>query len=449
MKKFLVVFLICIFVFSANSAYAFNLIRDDEIESYLKKLATPIFKAADLNPNTIKIYVINDDSINAFVTDGKKMFIHTALITQTDSPNMLMGVIAHETGHIYGGHLIKMSDEITSAILRSTLGYALGIGMVIAAGKPDVGGAIALGSQRYAERSFLKFSREQEEMADNLGLGFLKKNGYSAEGLFDLLSYFNKKQSGADIDPYIQTHPLSKERLDNVGNFIRNNTGLKKQYDAGLETSHKRVVAKIEGFLGDITPAKRKYKNGSDFASKYAMSIVYHRENNFKKSLDIINSLIKENPNDPYLNELKGQFTFESGDVTQSVKSYEIASKMLPNSLLINTEYAKSMLALEEEHTKDYKKYYIEAEKILKRFQNLEPLNLSIWKNLAKAYGKNGKLAYSYYAFAEYYFLGGDFKKAKDYIELSKKRTDDVVLKEKLLILQEDIKKKANKNAEF
>lgn len=446
MKKLLVIFLILAI---AKPAYAFNLIRDDEIETYLKTVARPIFKAANLEPNSIKIYVINDDSLNAFVTDGQKMFIHTALITRAENSNMLSGVIAHETGHISGGHLIKLSGEITNAIIAATIGYALGIGLVIASNNPDVGGAIALGTERYASRSFLKFSREQEEMADSLGLGFLQKNGTSAKGLYDLLNIFSKRQAGFDADPYVQTHPLSKTRLDNIADFVRKHPDLSTKTSDEIEQMHKRVVAKIEGFLGDINQAKKKYENRNDFFAKYAKSIILHRENEFEKSMKIIDELIAKKPDDVYLHELKGQFSFESGNMLQAVKEYEKAAKKLPNSILINTEYAKAMLSVEESHTQDYHKLYKEAERILKKFNTVEPLNLTIWGNLAKAYGKNGKLAESYYALAQFHFLRNDIKKAKTYVELAKEKTSNVILKEKILELQDEIKKKSNKNAEF
>ncbi len=87
-------------------------IRDAEIEEFLRDVTIPIAKAADLNYNNIKIFIIKDSNINAFVSGGQNIFINTGLITKFKKPGAIIGVIAHEIGHIKAGHLARHEEVV-------------------------------------------------------------------------------------------------------------------------------------------------------------------------------------------------------------------------------------------------------------------------------------------------------------------------------------------------
>lgn len=429
----------------AQSGQAISLIRDDETERYLYKISTPIFKAAGLNPRSIEIYIVNSPVLNAFVAGGQKMFINTGLIVESDDPSMLIGVIAHETGHIAGGHLIKKANDAAQASIEATIGYILGIAS-IAAGAPAAGQAILVGGQHLAERGFLKYSRIHEEAADQAALKYLKKVNISPLGLATLLDKLNKEQAVFldGVSPYVLSHPLSADRVAHIQNSVREDPDFNKPKNEQYNDEHLMIKAKLEAFLDDPKKTLRIYKEEENtLASRYARSIAYYRIPELEKAIEGIDKLIEEFPYDPHFHELKGQMMFENGYVKEAIKSYEKAQEILPTSPLIQLETAVAKIALYQNTNETDQQLIKEAINSLEKVLIKEPRNSFAWRQIAIAYGKNNMLGLSYLALAEEAKLLKQKKDLKKFIRLAKKHLpEDSPASLKIKDLKDSIKDK-------
>jgi predicted Zn-dependent protease len=203
-----------------------SFIRDTEIEETLRLYATPIFKAAGLDPNGVSIYIVSDNSLNAFVAGGQKLFINTGLLLKAETPEQVIGVMAHETGHITGGHLSRVHDQLRNASAISILSTIAGVAAGVAAGRSDVGTAAILGGQNIATRNFLAYSRTQESSADQAGVKYLTAAGISARGMMEFMETLEGQEllSTASQDPYMRSHPLTTERVEFLENYVANST---------------------------------------------------------------------------------------------------------------------------------------------------------------------------------------------------------------------------------
>lgn len=411
--------------FAAFSSYAtVGLIRDAQTEKFLHELSDPIFKAANLNPNNIKIYIVNDDSINAFVSGGQNVFINTGLIVKYNTPDALIGVIAHETGHIVGGHLARSSEEMKNANTAMLLSYLLGIG-AIAAGSADAGQGIIMGGMNIAEKSYMKFTRGQEEAADKYAMQYLRSLQYPAKGLITLLEFFEEEMRAYEgqIDEYALSHPVSRKRID----FLKNNFATLNYSDhkinQKLQPLMNTVLLKLEGFMQNPDSVLKKYSSMNGDNAKYVKSIAYYRKGDYAKSLQLLDSVIKNKTNDGFLYELQGQILFESGRVSEAAIAYKKALELLDKSEAAQySAQAKIYFALAILTLKTDDKSLIDlAIKKLKEAQNFESDNPFLFKQFSVAYDKIGDEARSYLALAEYNFLIGDNKKTKKYIKLAKK----------------------------
>ncbi len=390
-----------------------SLIRDCEIEDFLYQITIPLIKAANLNPSDIKIYIVNDSSLNAFVSGGQNIFINTGLIIKYPSPDVLIGVIAHETGHIAAGHLARNSEDIKKAENQMIASYIAGIVAAVTV-NPNAGIAMIMGGSQIAERSMLKFSRQQEEAADFLALKYLAKTNNSADGLLKLLQFFNSEEDlyGQIIDEYALTHPVSKKRIS----FIKSNSGtLVHKNNPELEKKLARIIVKLEAFLGDPDQIIKIY-NQNDQNSQYARSIAYYKKGDLAKSLAIIDKLIKKNVNDGYLYDLKGQFLFESGKIMDSISAYNQAIKINPNNNLARIALATSIINL---NTKDDQLIAFAINNLMIALKT-ERTNQEIYQKLSFAYMQNNDLGNSYLALAELNLLKKDKEKTLKYIKLAK-----------------------------
>ena len=400
--KRLLIFL-AISLLPLNALAEVSLIRDAEIENTLRNYGKPIFRTAGLNPDAIKIYIVNDPSINAFVAGGQNLFLNTGLILECKNANMLIGVMAHETGHMAGGHIVKMGnkskDLSTEAILATVLGAA-----VTVAGLPDAGIAVLAGGQHLAERNFLSFSREQEVEADQYGITFLHRTGQSTQGMLDVMELLRRHQTldfGA-IDPYTISHPLSEDRIAHIRSETTNEPVIK---DDGFAEAHQRMVAKLYGFLEKPEYTFAKY-TGDDLASIYARSIAYYKQPDLAKALAEIDKLLKLRPSDPFFNELKGQFLAESGRPEQALVYYKKADELFPDSYLLKLEVGKLYA------TKGDGDIAISE---LNQAAKIEPQSSEVWRALATAYGKKGDDAMASLMLAEEARILDKKKEAKKY----------------------------------
>ncbi len=387
---------------------AVSLIRDTEIEKTLKNYADPIFRAAGLNPDAINIYIVNDDSINAFVAGGQNLFIHTGLILISENANMLIGVIAHETGHMASGHIIKREQEAEGLSLQTILTTVLGAAVTVA-GLPDAGMAVIAGGQHVSMRQYLQFSREQEVEADQRGMDYLKKTHQSAEGMLGVMQILRRQQTleFGKLDPYAISHPLSQERIAH----IRAETIDGPQYgDDGFKAQHERMMAKLYGFLRKPENTMLKYTDNS-VPSRYARAVAYYRKSDLVKSFAELDELIRQYPTDPYFIELKGQFLAETGKVDEALQYYLQADKYSPDSFLIKYEIGKLYLGKEQIN---------EAQRFLTQAVQLEPKSESTWRMLAGLYGKKGNKGMMNLSLAEEANLKGDNEQARRLARIAK-----------------------------
>jgi predicted Zn-dependent protease len=410
MRK-IIVFLV-VLMLSTPATAGINLIRDAEIEHILKEYGDPIFKAAGLNPESIKIYIVNDNSINAFAAGGQNLFVHTGLILRTENANMLIGVMAHETGHIASGHIVKRESQAGNLGLEALLTTALGAAVTVA-GLPDAGMAVLAGGQHLAERQYLQFSREQEVEADQRGLDYLQKTHQSSEGLLDVMQILRRQQTleFGQVDPYAISHPLSQERIAHIRSQANTEHDVKED---GFKDEHERMLAKLYGFLEKPESTYMKYTDDS-VPALYARAIAYNKDHNAEKSFAELDKLLAISPNDPFFNELKGQFLSEAGKIDEALGYYIKADKNFPDSALIKFEIGKIYNNNNDNNN---------ALRYLSQTTQLEPTNDEAWRMIAGVYGKLGNKGMLNLALAEESNLQNNNDQARNYARIAKKNLE-------------------------
>ncbi|MFI3241539.1 MAG: M48 family metalloprotease [Alphaproteobacteria bacterium] len=412
------IFIILFFLIFCANANAQVVIEDEETETYLYELIKPIYKTAGIPFDKSKIHILLDDNINAFVTDGSNLFIHTGLITRAKNSNELSGVFAHEAGHIKAGHIFKqkIKDQemqkvsLASMILAGVAGAASGSGEVAVAG--------IFGTQGALMGKYFEYRKEDERSADNFALGILKENNIPNEDLLNFLTRLQQDNQlqGITETSYYSTHPLTQERISFLEN--QKTTGEKK-YDTRLKT----IQAKLDAFVSKPSDAIKKYYNKNN----YATAIALFKGLKIDEAMKYVDALIKQEPNNPYYHELKAQILFETAKPKQSAIEYEKALKLLPTSTYYKTYLASSLIEGYDEKEKNQK-----AVELLKQ-ANIENKTASNFLLLARAYGKLNDNANALLASAEYSLLLGRNKVAKKQAEQAKELSNNPVL-----ILQAD-----------
>lgn len=368
-----------------------HFIRDAEIESDLRAMATPLLQAAAINPNSVSIALIQDNNINAFVAGGMNIFVHTGLLQASDDAGQLVGVLAHEIGHIAGGHLVRGAEAGKYASAQAILGVVLGVAAGVAAKDSRAAAGIISGSQAVAARNFFSFSRTQESSADAAALTYLDNTNFSSKGMLTFL----EKLAGQELMPYerqsefVQTHPLTMDRVDTV----RQHVASSKFSDAPIPTDyvrmHERIKAKLLGFLTPETALLRYTDKDARIPARYARCIALYRTNQLERALPMIDGLIKEEPNNPFFHELRGQMLYENSRVDEAVAAYAKSVALLPESSLLRVAYAQSLL----ESKTDKKENLDQAIEQLQEAARLDSRDSGTWRLLATAWGRKGDAA--------------------------------------------------------
>ena len=377
---------------SSKPAYAqsgpdMQFIRDAEIENYLRELATPIYRAADVTPENISINIVESPIVNAFVAEGMNEFFYTGLLQLADTPEQLAGVIAHETGHIAGGHLIRGREEMRNVSAEAILGMLLGVAAGVAAKNGGAAAGAISGSQQIAERSLLSFTRTQEASADAAGMSFLDKANISTLGM---LEFFEKLQ-GQEMLPtdqqsqYVRTHPLTQDRIDAVRQHYDNSVAKDAKLPQKFYTMHERMKAKLMGFLQPETALLRYTDKDPRIFARYARAIALYRTSHAENALTLISSLLKEEPENPFFYELKGQILLENGRVDEAIGYYATANKLLPDSALLRASYGHALLEQRNNPNLDL------AIQQLEEANRLEERVPYVWHLLAAAWGQKAE----------------------------------------------------------
>lgn len=416
MRKILAIFIGVLFSISAHAA---SLINDTETEKVLMELMAPIGRAADVPDGRLKVHIINSDDFNAFVMGGEDIYIYTGLLTQIKSPSALQAVIAHEMGHTIGGHMAQMSSRMEAELKRAMLIQALGIGLMVAGGNPSLGAGVLAGSSGVAQQSMLAFTRDEERIADDMGLKLLVKAKLDPDGFVQVLEQMGEMTSVLEskVNPNRINHPLTSERLNNVKTQIKNidsdyvasNAPTKKQ-----EEEFKLIQAKLIGYLDSPDRVASLYPNSdkSD-AAIYARAIALMQAGKLEDARVGTQALISRNPDNPYFYELLGDIDYQLGYYDDSVDAYEKSLSLQDNAPQIETALA---LVLTERNKNGDKERAVE---LCKRSLLVEPAPLTYWV-LAKTY-EDGR---SDWARAEYYHMLGDEKKAIKYAKNAMKKLD-------------------------
>jgi len=396
---FTVTFLVCQFLASSHlAAKPISLIRDAEIENTIRLYATPVFRAAGLEPDDIHIHLVKDNTLNAFVAGGQRLFINTGLLLKSTSANQIIGVIAHETGHISGGHLSRLQKALEDSSVPMILSMLLGGAVIIGTGRGDVGGAIIAGGQSIAVRNFLQYSRTQESSADQSALRFLDASGQSAQGLLEFMETLRDQEllSTSRQDPYVRSHPLTRDRITTITEHVAHSPHTDTQGPPEYRIMFERMKAKLYAYVNPLGRTIRVYKESDNsVASRYARTMAYYRKPDLDKALPLIDGLIAEFPDDPYFHELKGQINFENGRPAEALVSYQRAVDLSPDSYLIRRDLARVQIEMND------------PELIEPAIENLrttlakDPFSAFTWRQLAIAYGRKGDKGRSSLALAE------------------------------------------------
>ena len=385
-----------------------SIIRDTEVEEIIHKQGEPVWRAAGLNPGNVHIVIMGDPDINAFTAGGQTIFVNTGFLQATKNPNQMLGVLAHETGHITGGHVARES-MYKPALATYLLTMGLGI-LAAVAGAPDAGAALLYNSDYFATLTALTYSRQQEAAADMAGAGFLEKAHLSGRGLVDFFDYFRYQEAFSDARKYrfFIDHPLTEERIASLQDKVQ-----KSQYynvvdgpDALAE--HAIMVAKLKAFMNAPQQTFIDYKEtDSSFPARYARAIAYYRALETDKALKLTQALIDDYPNNPYLYELKGQILFESGKPKEAADNLTKAVALKPKAPLLQIMLGQELLAQEDKSKAD------EAIVHLQKALEMESDNAEAYFMLAQAWAVKGDEGRARLNTAEQNFYLGQMKDAR------------------------------------
>ena len=387
----------------ALPAQAASLLRDADMEHALKQIAAPILRAAGLNPNRVKILVVNESTLNAFVVSNDAIFVHYGLINKMDNAAMLQGIIAHEAAHIANGHIARRLGNLANARTISGLGIALAAAAA-AAGSGKAAGGIALGTANSAKRAFLGHTRAEEASADQSGVRYMKSAGASPQGLLDALNVF-AGQDALSIgrqDPYTRSHPLSRDRVRSVAGYVASYGDL--PVDPKAEYWFARLQGKITAYKRAPSWTLRRLKSeGYGDVRLMREAIALHKNSKTKKALRSIDSAIAARPNDPYFRDQKGQILLETRNFGAAANTYASAVQRAPNDPLILSGYGRALLA-----NGQVKK----ALGVLEKSRRQDFRDGSMLRDLATAYAKTGQTGMAALITSERYALVGRLKDA-------------------------------------
>jgi predicted Zn-dependent protease len=401
----------------AQGREGISFIRDTEIEHNIRHFATPVFEMAELDPESVKIYIVNDTTLNAYVAGGQKLFLHTGLLQRVERPSQLIGVIAHETGHIAGGHLSRTYEAMRNASAEAIVAMVLG-GLIAAAGAPGPAIAVLSAGQHVAERSFLKYTRSQESAADQAAITFLNRTKQSSTGLIEFLDILGDQENLVveRQDPYVRTHPVSVERIQVLREQVRMSPFANQPDSPDDIRRLQRIQAKLLGYIGGLEETLKKYPV-SDLSSvaRYARAFAYYRQGNLPRMMSELDPLIAGEPNDPFYREIKGQALFEHGKNREAVEPAREAVKLAPREPLLRYLLGQILLGLEKpEATRD-------AIIHLEESARLEADSHSTWVLLAIAYGRQENFGMASLASAERFLLEGRKVDARGQAERAKR----------------------------
>ncbi|MEH2498140.1 putative Zn-dependent protease [Bradyrhizobium sp. AZCC 1678] len=402
-------------------------LRDTETEQLLREYTRPILRAAGLEKQNIQMVIINQGVFNAFVADGRRIFVNYGAIMQSETPNQIIGVMAHETGHLAGGHLAKMREQMAQAQTQMIIAMLLGAGAMVAgaqgggsnSGLANAGAAMFSAPGEMIRRNLLSYVRQQEENADKAGVKFLAATGQSARGMYETFKRFTDESlfAARGSDPYVQSHPMPAQRVAALEELARSSPYWDKKDDPALQLRHDMVRAKISAFMERQETVYRRYPlSNNSLPSRYAHAISTYLHGDLRSALTQIDALIQQQPNNPYFHEVRGQALLEGGKPQEAIAPLRKAVALSNNSPLIEMLLGQALVATGNNAYTD------EAIAILRAAVARESEAPIGYIQLAMAYGRKGDYAQADLASAQAAYLRGDNKTARDLASRAKTR---------------------------
>ncbi|MGN6210777.1 M48 family metalloprotease [Asticcacaulis sp.] len=405
---------------STNAQDSQSIIRDTEVEAFLKTNTRPVLDAAGLDPDRVHYLLIASDELNAFATTGLRIGINTGTIMEADNPNQLFGVIAHETGHLSGGHMMR-TDEIERAA-RAPMAISLGLGIVAAlAGAPDAGLGIAASSQTFGTLGALHYMQTEESAADVAGVKAMEKAGMSAKGLVDFFYKFRNVETFSNAERYqfFITHPLSRERIQATTRLAQSQPHYNTPDNPETVKEFDIVKAKLSGFLDDPLKTYQKYpETDTSYPARYARVIATYKRGQWDQAIDQLDKLITEQPENPYLWELKGQIYFETGRAALAVPAHLKSVDLMPQAPLLQLNLGQALIAVGDKDSLNA------AVAHLQQSIKYEEDDSFAWQQLAQAYDALNQPGLARLSTAEAQFYAGDYMAARTSAVWSQKYLD-------------------------
>ncbi len=387
---------------SVQPAMAQSILRDAETEAFFKEISEPLIRAAKLDPNNVDIVLVNDSSINAFVAGGQVIYMHAGLIEAAGTANEVQGVIAHELGHIEGGHVVRFNEGLGPAS-GITIASLILAAAAIAAGAGEAGAGILAAGQRAALGKFLAFSRAQEGVADASGARYLSAAGISGRGSINFFKRLQNLEFRLGIpqdNSYNRTHPLSGERISVLQDTYEADPAWEAPLNPEWETKFKRVKAKLQGYLNDPNVTLRNYpESDTSIPASYARAYAWHQAAYPQKAKAEAEALVARQPDDPYFNELLGQILLESGKPKESLPSLRKAVELTNSQPLIAAIFGHALIATEDPA------HFDEAARVLKAAVARDNRNPFAWYQLGVVYAQQGDEPRAALASAERYLM--------------------------------------------
>ncbi len=393
-------------------------VRDAETEQLLRDYSRPILKVAGLSAGSVEPVLINEKSFNAFVADGRRIFMNVGVIIDADTPNEVIGVLAHETGHIAGNHLVRLRQAASRAKLVAVVGSLLGAGALAAgassgsSGVAQGGAAIIGGGAGMAQRSLLAYQRSEEISADRAAVTYLERTGQSAKGMLDTF----QRMAGSELfsakyaDPYAVSHPMARERLSRLETLAKKSRHYNAKDSKELQFRHDLVRAKLIAFTSHPRTIARRYpKSDKTLPADYARAVATMRGGNINRAVKAIDRLIKRQPNNPYFWELKGQALIEAGRAKQAIAPFKQALALAPSEGQFQIWYGYALVASEDDRNLPAAVKNLQAG-VLK-----DPNSPLGYRQLAIAQSRLGRNAEADVATAQSLMISGDVKSAKQY----------------------------------
>lgn len=404
-----------------------RVLRDTESEQLLRDYTRPILRAAKMEKHNIQMVIINEAAFNAFVADGRRIFVNYGAMMQSETPNQIIGVLAHETGHLAGGHLSKMREQLANAQTQMIIAMLLGAGALVAgsrsgnanSGLANVGAAAMSAPQEVIRRTLLSYVRQQEENADRAGVKFLNATGQSAKGMYETFKRFTNESlfAARGSDPYTMSHPMPAQRVEALEGLARSSPYWDKKDDPALQLRHDMVRAKISAFMERQDTVYRRYPlSNASLPARYARAIATYRHGDLRSAIAQIDGLIQLQPANPYFHELRGQALLEGGKPAEAIAPLRKAVQLSNHAPLIEMLLGQALVGTNNNaHTE-------EAIAILRAAVARETEAPIGYMQLAMAYGRKGDLAQADLASAQAAYLRGDNKTARDLASRAKTR---------------------------